>query len=64
MLIWMHVLDDLELAQVSVSIYMLPVFGVGLSAITLGERIRTVQVVGAGIVMVSAFLSSGRREEM
>jgi drug/metabolite transporter (DMT)-like permease len=43
---------------------MLPVFGVGLSAITLGERIRTVQVVGAGIVMVSAFLSSGRREEM
>ncbi len=37
MLIWMWLLDKLELGQISVSVYMLPVFGVLLSAVTLRE---------------------------
>lgn len=59
MLLWMHVLGDLELGQISVSVYMLPVFGLALSALTLGERIGAIQVAGAAIVMASAYLTSG-----
>jgi drug/metabolite transporter (DMT)-like permease len=58
MLIWMWLLDKLELGQISVSVYMLPVFGVLLSAVTLGERVGLMQLVGGAIVLLSAYISS------
>ena len=58
MLIWMWLLDKLELGQISVSVYMLPVFGVLLSALTLGERVGFMQLIGGAIVLLSAYYSS------
>jgi drug/metabolite transporter (DMT)-like permease len=58
MLIWMWLLNQLELGQISVSVYMLPVFGVLLSALTLDERVGLMQAIGGAIVLLSAYVSS------
>ena len=58
MLLWMWLLEQLELGQISVAVYMLPVFGLILSALTLGERIGTMQYIGGAIVLGSAYLST------
>lgn len=58
MLIWMWLLDKLQLGQICVSVYMLPVFGVLLSALTLGERVGLMQLIGGVIVLLSAYFSS------
>jgi drug/metabolite transporter (DMT)-like permease len=58
MLIWMHLLHHLELGQISISVYMLPVFGVILSAETLNERLGLMQLAGGSIVLLSAYISS------
>ena len=58
MVLWMWVLKRLEAIQVSVSIYMLSIFGVLLSAITLGERLRLPQIVGGLMVFAATFLTS------
>lgn len=58
MLLWMWLLNQLELGQISVSVYMLPVFGVLLSAATLGEQVGAMQLVGGSIVLLSAYFSS------
>jgi drug/metabolite transporter (DMT)-like permease len=58
MLIWLWLLNQLELGQISVSVYMLPVLGVLLSAVTLGERVSGMQIAGGCIVLLSAFFSS------
>jgi drug/metabolite transporter (DMT)-like permease len=60
MLLWLFVLDKIDLAQASVSVYMLPIFGVAFSAVALGEHIGVIQMVGAAIVFVSAYFSSGK----
>src|SRR5215469_1035223 len=44
MAIWLWLLKRLEVAQISVSVYMLPALGVLLSAVTLGERLSLMQV--------------------
>jgi len=65
MVLWMWVLKRLEAIQVSVSIYLLSIFGVLLSAITLGERLRLPQIVGGLMVFAGTFLASeyeARRE--
>ena len=62
MVIWFWLLKQLELTQISVSVYMLPVLGVLLSAITLGERLSLMQIVGGVVVLGSAYLCSGQSE--
>jgi drug/metabolite transporter (DMT)-like permease len=37
---------------------MLPVFGVLLSTVTLGEHLGPMQIAGGGIVLLSAYISS------
>jgi drug/metabolite transporter (DMT)-like permease len=58
MVLWMWVLKRLEAIQVSVSIYLLSIFGVLLSAITLGERLRLPQIAGGLMVFAATFLTS------
>jgi drug/metabolite transporter (DMT)-like permease len=58
MVLWMWVLKRLEAIQVSVSIYLLSIFGVLLSAITLGERLRLPQIAGGVMVFAATFLTS------
>ena len=52
MVMWMRVLNELDLSQISVSVYLLPVFGVGLAILTLHERIQPQQIFGGVLVIV------------
>ena len=56
--LWIRMLGRLELVQISVSVYMLPVFGVLASALTLHERVTVPQMVGGAVVVLSAYLST------
>jgi drug/metabolite transporter (DMT)-like permease len=58
MVLWMWVLKRLEVSQVSASIYLLSLFGVLLSAVTLHERLTFVQIAGAILVFLATFLTS------
>lgn len=58
MVLWMWVLGRLEALQVSASVYMLPIFGVLLSAIFLGERITWPQAAGGLLVFAATFVTS------
>jgi drug/metabolite transporter (DMT)-like permease len=64
MILWMWVLNRLEVGQISSSIYLLPLFGLILSIATVHDRIRLPQVIGgaltvAGTAMLTLF--DGRR---
>ncbi len=61
MVLFMWLLKFVDIAQVSVSIYLLAFFGVLLSAATLGEHIQPVQIVGAMVVVAAALLSDSLR---
>jgi drug/metabolite transporter (DMT)-like permease len=52
MILWMWVLNRLEVGQVSTSIYLLPLFGLILSILTVHDRITLPQVVG-GLLTVA-----------
>jgi drug/metabolite transporter (DMT)-like permease len=56
MVLWMSVLKQLDVSQISVSVYLLPLFGVILSAVTLGERLTAPQI-GGGVLVLVATLS-------
>jgi drug/metabolite transporter (DMT)-like permease len=58
MILWMWVLSRIDASQASVSIYLLSVFGVILSAITLHERLSLVQLVGGSLVVLGTVLTS------
>ena len=58
MVLWMWVLKRLEVSQISVSIYLLSLFGVLLSAITLHERLTLPQLAGGVMVFLATFLTS------
>lgn len=58
MVLWMWVLNRLEVVQISVSIYLLPLFGVLLSAFALRERPTWVQAAGGALVVLGTFLVS------
>lgn len=60
MAVWMWLLKRLELTQISVSVYLLPVLGVMLSVLTLGERLSAMQVLGGLVVLGSAYLCSAQ----
>lgn len=63
MVIWMGLLNRLQVGQISVSVYMLPVLGVVASAILLGERLNWWQLAGGAVVLASAYVSSGASDE-
>ncbi len=58
MVLWMWVLKRLEASQASVSIYLLSIFGVLLSAMTLHEKIGVIQVAGGLMVVFATWLTS------
>jgi len=58
MVLWMWVLGRLEAMQVSTSVYMLPIFGVMLSALVVGERVTLPQAAGGLLVFAGTFLTS------
>ena len=58
MILWMWVLRRIDASQASVSIYLLSVFGVILSAITLHERLSMVQLLGGSLVVLGTVLTS------
>lgn len=51
MIIWFRVLSRLEATQVGLSIYLLPFFGILLSAVFLGERL-TPEILGGGALVL------------
>jgi drug/metabolite transporter (DMT)-like permease len=53
MVLWMWVLGRLDVAQISVSIYLLPVFGLLLSIITLHQVVGLAQI-GGGILVAAS----------
>jgi drug/metabolite transporter (DMT)-like permease len=52
MILWMWVLSRLEVGQISTSIYLLPIFGLLLSILTVHDRITMSQILG-GLLTVS-----------
>jgi drug/metabolite transporter (DMT)-like permease len=57
MVLFMWLLRRVDIALISVSIYLLSFFGVLLSALTLGERVHRTQVLGGIVVFAAAILS-------
>jgi drug/metabolite transporter (DMT)-like permease len=56
MLLFFYVLKHLDVTVASSSLYLLPVFGVLLAAIFLGERLSLTALCGAAVVLVSTVL--------
>lgn len=57
-LLWMWLLDRLELVQISVSVYISPFLSLLVSVWALGEHVALFQLAGGVIVLLSAYLSS------
>jgi len=49
--LWLFMLTKLDLSQLSVSVYLLPVFGLALSVLSLNEHIGVAQVFGSVLVL-------------
>ncbi len=58
MVIWLWALGRLEVTQVSASVYLLPLFGLLLSAATLGERLGLAQVAGGALVLAGTYVAA------
>ena len=56
MLLFFAALEHLDVTVASVSLYLVPIFGVLLAALLLGERLSTLALVGSGIVLVATIL--------
>jgi drug/metabolite transporter (DMT)-like permease len=56
MVLWLFLLTRLDVSQASVSIYMLPFFGVLLAAIILGEAITLPMLFGGAITLLGTIL--------
>lgn len=56
MVLFFIVLERIDATQASLSIYLLPVFGVLISAVTVGEKVTWNLVLGGALVLVSTFL--------
>jgi drug/metabolite transporter (DMT)-like permease len=56
MLFFFAALEHLDVTVASFSIYLIPIFGVLLSAVLLGERLGALALTGSGIVLVATVL--------
>lgn len=56
MVLWMWVLNRLDVGQVSASIYLLPFFGLVLSVVTVHDRISVHQGFGGALVLVGTIV--------
>lgn len=56
MLFFFAALEHLDVTVASVSLYLVPIFGVLLAALSLGERLSTLAMVGSGIVLAGTVL--------
>jgi drug/metabolite transporter (DMT)-like permease len=56
MLFFFAALEHLDVTVASVSLYLVPIFGVLLAAILLGERLSGLAMAGSGIVLVATVL--------
>ena len=56
MLLFFAALEHLDVTVASVSLYLVPIFGVLTAAVILGERLSALAVVGSGIVLVATIL--------
>ena len=56
MLFFFAALEHLDVTVASVSLYLVPIFGVLMAAVLLGERLSTLALVGSGIVLVATIL--------
>ncbi len=56
MLLFFHALKRLDVSTASLSLYLLPVFGVILAALLLGERLSGLALAGSGIVLASTLI--------
>ena len=56
MLFFFGALEHLDVTVASVSLYLVPIFGVLLAAILLGERLSGLAMVGSGIVLIATVL--------
>jgi len=56
MVLWAILLKRLDVSQASVSIYLLPFFGVIISALTLKEKITPTMVVGGLVTLAGTIL--------
>ena len=64
MILWMWVLNRLEVGQISTSIYLLPLFGLILSIVTVHDHITLPQIVGGALTVAGTAtltLFEGRR---
>lgn len=56
MVLWMYLLTRLDVSQASVSVYLLPFFGVLISSLTLKERITSTMILGGAVTLVGTIL--------
>ncbi|HEV8146083.1 MAG TPA: DMT family transporter [Bryobacteraceae bacterium] len=56
MILFFHVLQHLEVTVASASLYLVPVFGVVIAAIFLGERLSPVALIGTAITLCATVL--------
>jgi drug/metabolite transporter (DMT)-like permease len=57
--LFLWLLSRVDIGQVSISLYLQSFFGVVLSVLLLGERLRLAQIAGGLIVLASTFLAGG-----
>ncbi|HVN05955.1 MAG TPA: DMT family transporter [Bryobacteraceae bacterium] len=56
MLFFFAALEHLDVTVASVSLYLVPIFGVILAAVLLGERLSALAIAGSGIVLAATIL--------
>jgi drug/metabolite transporter (DMT)-like permease len=56
MLCFFAALEHLDVTVASVSLYLVPIFGVLLAAMLLGERMSALATIGSGIVLIATIL--------
>jgi drug/metabolite transporter (DMT)-like permease len=56
MVLFFYVLQHLPVTVASASLYLVPVFGILIAAIFLGERLTPVAVAGTAVVLLSTII--------
>jgi drug/metabolite transporter (DMT)-like permease len=56
MLLFFKALQHLDVTTASASLYLVPVFGVLLAVVLLGERLNLLAIAGAAVVLMATIL--------